>query len=297
MEDIYETNNNNNGKKSIAYNNNNTDVALEKKLNELAELNLLFLAQLPWFVPMIDLIINGGDKNNNNEENENNNKTSSNPSREELRRKLKEKQKQRQDPMNNNNEMFNEEELVKDDDVVIALTDLRAALPIQENKNENTTEIKLSEANIEQAKDLLFLDASTTLLHLTPLVSRCYSDTCANCNKMVIHNNNNNEKLLRCSSCKSVFYCSAACQKKHWTTAHKTACLSYKEKVEWTAQQYNSKNNNKNKNKNKEFEILEVPIEPTLFYETRHYLFDHRDESFRHVNFYDYFMKYSVKGS
>ncbi|ROW00327.1 hypothetical protein VMCG_07239 [Cytospora schulzeri] len=35
------------------------------------------------------------------------------------------------------------------------------------------------------------------------------------------------QKLKTCGGCRSVFYCSAACQKKDWTSRHKPLCKKY----------------------------------------------------------------------
>lgn len=55
--------------------------------------------------------------------------------------------------------------------------------------------------------------------------------------------------------------------------------------------------NNKDSEDDGGVTILEVPLEPTLFYETRRYLYDHRDSYFANVSFYDYFMKYTTHGN
>ena len=40
--------------------------------------------------------------------------------------------------------------------------------------------------------------------------------TCAACGKLAL-------QMLKCSRCTAVFYCGAACQKRHWRE-HKAAC-------------------------------------------------------------------------
>lgn len=35
------------------------------------------------------------------------------------------------------------------------------------------------------------------------------------------------QKLKACGACRSVFYCSAACQKKDWTSRHKPLCKKH----------------------------------------------------------------------
>ncbi|KAJ2920047.1 hypothetical protein MD484_g270, partial [Candolleomyces efflorescens] len=44
------------------------------------------------------------------------------------------------------------------------------------------------------------------------------------CNHAPIHSQNSNGALKTCSSCRSVVYCSAACQEKDWTQFHKLEC-------------------------------------------------------------------------
>lgn len=45
------------------------------------------------------------------------------------------------------------------------------------------------------------------------------------------------QKLKACGACRSVFYCSAACQKKDWKSRHKPLCNKY------TASRTSSANN------------------------------------------------------
>ncbi|GET85812.1 mynd zinc finger (znF) domain-like protein [Leishmania tarentolae] len=98
-----------------------------------------------------------------------------------------------------------------------------------------------------------------------------------------------------------VYYCSVECQKTHWATAHRTPCRAYKERCNRILEQYYNTSTVSGKKKKDlktgEVVILEVPLEPSLFFETRRYLYDHRDESFAHVDYSDYFMKYTVRGS
>ncbi|ORC85068.1 MYND zinc finger (ZnF) domain-like protein, partial [Trypanosoma theileri] len=166
------------------------------------------------------------------------------------------------------------------------------------NKENNiTSTVEWTSEQLDRAHDLMFLDASTTMMHLIPLVSRSDDTHCANCDKY-------SDSLVRCGSCRSIYYCSAECQRAHWRTAHSTACVSYKKLVESSnlllqqqQQEQKKKKNKKNKNKNNStLEVPEVPLEPSLFFTTRRYMYVHRDASFADVSFDDYFMKYTVRG-
>ncbi|TPP44088.1 MYND finger family protein [Leishmania donovani] len=273
---------------------------LEAKLNNYAKENLEYLAQLPWFLPVIDSIIKAGggtlddDANGDasvaaaaakkaRQQGESSASAAASSSRSALKEKLMAREAGRNsrggaDSDNGNGPEAEEE----DEDVVIALLDIRPA-------------------NVEQARDLMFVDASTSMLHLIPSVARGCSDVCAQCQKRVpAASTSAAAPLLRCSSCKAVYYCSAECQKTHWTTVHRTPCRAYKERCDKILEQYYSTSTASGKKKGlktSEVVILEVPLEPSLFFETRRYLYDHRDESFAHVDYSDYFMKYTVRGS
>ncbi|EPY18619.1 MYND zinc finger (ZnF) domain-like protein [Strigomonas culicis] len=269
---------------------------VERTLNHYAERNLAYLARLPWFVPALRLII-GADADEAAPTATSS--THATADRAALRQKLAERRRQKQQHgASEAAEAFNEEAAVADEDVRIALQDLLRALPTAQPAPQQ--DVVWTAENRRQAHDLLFLDASTSLLHLTPLVARGSSHVCAQCRRTDAAVP---AALLRCSSCKAVFYCSAACQQQHWREAHKVVCLAYKAKCDAITSQYYELNQKKRNNSKKQHDtaedisVLEVPLEPALFFETRRYLFDHRDASFARVNFYDYFMKYTVKGN
>eukprot|EP01063_Lacrimia_lanifica_P039637 TRINITY_DN8755_c0_g1_i1.p1 TRINITY_DN8755_c0_g1~~TRINITY_DN8755_c0_g1_i1.p1 ORF type:complete len:291 (+),score=110.81 TRINITY_DN8755_c0_g1_i1:50-922(+) len=71
-----------------------------------------------------------------------------------------------------------------------------------------------------KAKDLFFLDPR--LDRPWPRVTRASSMQCIGCGGAVLR-----EKSLRCTQCKSVYYCGAECQKKHWKAGHKTRCKHF----------------------------------------------------------------------
>ncbi|AYU75986.1 MYND zinc finger (ZnF) domain-like protein [Leishmania donovani] len=299
---------------------------LEAKLNNYAKENLEYLAQLPWFLPVIDSIIKAGggtlddDANGDasvaaaaakkaRQQGESSASAAASSSRSALKEKLMAREAGRNsrggaDSDNGNGPEAEEE----DEDVVIALLDIRRALPTchrvsGSGRSTDSADVvfEWSAANVEQARDLMFVDASTSMLHLIPSVARGCSDVCAQCQKRVpAASTSAAAPLLRCSSCKAVYYCSAECQKTHWTTVHRTPCRAYKERCDKILEQYYSTSTASGKKKGlktSEVVILEVPLEPSLFFETRRYLYDHRDESFAHVDYSDYFMKYTVRGS
>lgn len=263
---------------------------LEERLNQYAKANLEYLATLPWFRTTLTGIVEGEER----EAPASTSISSSNgkSSREEMKQKLKE---QRERKNRGGAEDFADDWEETDEDVKIAMRDILRALPVAEkNPADNTFQIQWTPENLEQAHDLMFLDASTSLSHLIPMVSRCSSNACAKCMKKKASDGN----LLRCSACKAVFYCSPECQKSHWSTTHRLPCLAYKEISSTILAQYYALNSKKKKEAKKgEVTILEVPLEPSLFFETRRYLYDHRDSSFSQVNFSDYFLKYTVRGN
>lgn len=309
---------------------------LESRLNGYARENLELLAQLPWFLPAIDTIIKAGggvveDENETSAKGNtlgggdskgeagvgtggssgsNNNSSSSSSSRAMLKEKLQAARQAHQHGGRTASDVADGVE--EDEDVIIALMDIRRALPrcIKASNASGSAAAAAAaavtfdwtDANVEQARDLMFVDASTAMLHLIPTVSRGCSDVCAQCLKRVTLTATTPSPFLRCSSCKAAYYCSPECQKTHWTTVHRTPCKAYKARCDTILTQYYAANSVSAKKKAKEMKngevvILEVPLEPSLFYETRRYLYDHRDESFAHVDFSDYFMKYNVRGS
>lgn len=306
---------------------------LEAKLNNYAKENLEYLAQLPWFLPAINSIIKAGGGTVDNDVNgdasvaaatakkarqrgESSTSAASSSSHSALKEKLKAAREAGRHSrggagIDNGNGTEAEE---GDEDVVIALLDIRRALPTchrvsgsgssgggGEGTDNTDVMFEWSDANIEQARDLMFVDASTSMVHLIPSVARSGSDVCAQCQKRVPATSTSAAApLLRCSSCKAVYYCSVECQKTHWTAVHRTPCRAYKERCDRILEQYYAANTTSGKKKDLktgEVVILEVPLEPSLFFETRRYLYDHRDESFAHVDYADYFMRYTVRGS
>jgi hypothetical protein len=295
---------------------------LEAKLNGYAKENLEFLAQLPWFLPAIDAIVKAGggvvDADTNSVEGSGKKDgitsisggsgTSSSScggsNREALKAKLHAARQAHQHNSGRTAADTVEGVAEEDEDVIIALMDIRRALPQYTKPAESGAagSFEWTDANVEQARDLMFVDASTSMLHLIPTVSRGCSDVCAQCLKRVTLTATTPSPFLRCSSCKAVYYCSPECQKAHWATVHRTPCRAYKERCDAILEQYYAANNVSAKKKKKELKtgevvILEVPLEPSLFYETRRYLYDHRDESLEEVDFSDYFMKYNVRGT
>eukprot|EP00796_Vickermania_ingenoplastis_P008454 gene8454-5931_t len=252
----------------------------EANLNAYAKANLELLATLPWFRATLTSIVpescaDGAD--------------AAGSSRETMRRKLHERSHQNTTTPNAADSDWEE----SDEDVKIAIMDVLRALPtlkIDSDKNA-LPEVHWSDENLKQAHDLMFLDASTSLTHLIPAVSRCRQNTCAKCQKVAAES----ESFLRCSACKAVFYCSPACQKAHWGTTHRSPCLAFKELSTSILNQYYALNAKKKKRdaKKGEIAILEVPLEPALFFETRRFLYDHRDAAFASVDFSDYFFKYT----
>lgn len=265
--------------------------ALEEKLNEYAKENLEYLSKLGWFrKALIEL----AEATEDSADHGSPISSTGSKSREEMKMKLREKMAKHKEMGGPSLEDYWKE---TDEDVKIAMRDILRALPtVDENKTVHWTA-----ENLEQAHDLMFLDASTSMAHLIPKVTRCLSKSCANCMKQCLANEEEADKqvFLRCSSCKSVFYCSAECQKKHWSLAHRTPCLAYKELCATILEQYYAANSKKKKEAQKKngVDIFEVPLEPSLFFETRRYQYDHRDSSFSAVDFNDYFLKYTTRGN
>eukprot|EP00760_Papus_ankaliazontas_P029307 PhM_4_TR4199/c0_g1_i2/m.82613 len=100
-----------------------------------------------------------------------------------------------------------------------------------------------------KCKDLLYLDPSEGKV---PRVARASNVMCNACSATP------STKLLRCSACKSAFYCSSDCQKSHWKT-HKTLCKAQAAE---------------------------------LHYPTRRDIFRARAEGMANVTFEDYFFQY-----
>lgn len=268
-----------------------SSLALEEKLNRYAKANLEFLALLPWFSTTLLQMTGAGDDALSSSLSG----SAQGTSREAVRQRLRDRQAKRQ---SGTADVVEDDWKEDDDDVKIVVGDLLKALPTVQDDVDGTKRVVWSSANTEQAHDLMFLDASTSLSHLIPLVSRGSSVICAKCKKM---SGVNASAFLRCSACKSVFYCSADCQKAHWGTAHRAPCLAYKELCASILAQYYEMNSRKNKKNSRKGEakvlVVEVPLEPSLFFETRRYLYDHRDQTFADVNFSDYFLKYTVRGN
>ncbi|KAG8348935.1 MYND finger [Trypanosoma vivax] len=271
-----------------------------QKINHYARLNLEYLALLPWFVPAVRELIG-----NDGSEAVSSSLTVRNTTR--LRAK---RESDNSDGSPGNAKGFMED----DEDVRVALQDILTSLPdvangvCGEEKESTDGDVKCGQAivwppgRLDQAHDLMFVDASTSMLHLIPLVSRSSHLVCAHCEKSGgATSGSSGDPLLRCSSCKAVYYCSADCQRAHWVATHRVPCKSYKQQVETILAEYLAINKGSNKKKKKQQQqhvtVLEVPLEPSLFYETRRYLYDHRDASFGEVAFFDYFMKYTVRGS
>lgn len=283
---------------------------LEARLNAYARENLELLAQLPWFRPAIDAIIHAGGGGAAEDaadatrlgsdaasESKNSSGSSSGSNRAALKEKLQAARQAHQHGSGRTAATITDG-VEEDEDVVIALMDIRRALPAFTQPSS----FDWADANVEQARDLMFVDASTSMLHLIPTVSRGCSDVCAQCLKRVALTATTPSPFLRCSSCKAIYYCSPECQKAHWATVHRTPCRAYKARCDTILEQYYAANSVSAKKKAKDLKtgevvILEVPLEPSLFYETRRYLYDHRDASFEAVDFSDYFMKYNVRGN
>lgn len=163
---------------------------------------------------------------------------------------------------------------VGDKDAPIAAKDILNALP--ENNDLWT------KAHKTACVDLMFLDATTQFLPLIPLVTRSNPLECAHCKKTVPASASSSSSfatpLLRCSSCKAVYYCSQECQVAHWKVAHKVPCQSYKSRVAECEKTTGGNN---------------VALEPSLFFETRRFIFDHRDSSLESVDYESFFMKYA----
>lgn len=267
---------------------------LEARLNAYAKLNLEFLAQLPWFQLAIDAIIpSKGSHDDGNLTDSSRSESALSSSRAVLRRRLQEAR---------GNSGAGQATEAEDEDVIIALRDIRGALPqVRRDAGDPAAAAVVSwtAENLEQAHDLMFVDGSTTMLHLIPCVSRSTDRVCGQCRQP----SKEAAALLRCSNCKAVYYCSPECQKLHWAAAHRTPCRAYKERCDAILQQHYAANGRRRggggggKGKKGDVVILEVPLEPSLFFETRRYLYDRRDESFAGVDFFDYFMKYTVRGT
>ncbi|KPI88049.1 MYND zinc finger (ZnF) domain-like protein [Leptomonas seymouri] len=292
---------------------------LEAKLNGYAKANLEFLAQLPWFLPAVDAILKAGGSVIDDEKDDGRRKdvagesggkagaaTAGSSTRAALKEKLRAARQAHQNSNSNGGRAAADalEGVEEDPDVIVALLDIRRALPqyTKPTSDGSAGSFEWTDANVEQARDLMFVDASTTMLHLIPMVSRGCSDVCAQCLKRATLSATTPSPFCRCSSCKAVYYCSPECQRTHWSTVHRTPCRAYKERCDAALEQYYAANNVRAKTKKKELKtgevtILEVPLEPSLFYETRRYLYDHRDASFEHTEFSEYFMRYSVRGS
>ncbi|ESL06416.1 hypothetical protein TRSC58_05911 [Trypanosoma rangeli SC58] len=268
-----------------------------QKINHYARANLEFLARLLWFVPAVQELIGAETVEEGATASSSTGGTASVALQRTARRQ------------NAGNATGSEATGVRemDEDVRIALKDILAALPEVRREEGAEAAVVWSAACVDQAHDLMFLDASTTMLHLIPLVTRSSHRQCAHCEKRVNaaaggDDHDGAGALLRCGSCRAVYYCDAACQRAHWAAAHRVPCRSYKQQTEDIMAQYVAMNkkslgSSRKKAQQDAVAVLEVPLEPSLFYETRRYLYDHRDSSFAEVPFMDYFMKYTVRGS
>lgn len=316
-----------------------TGNSLQEKLNGYARANLEYLAALPWFRETIVKLLENHHKYNGSanrssrigasSSSNNFNGASltavgnSDVSEKEMRRmNIREKlQERRLQQKNKATQLEVDDWKESDEDILIVMNDLVCAMPsVSKNEKTNENTFVWSLANLEQAHDLMFLDASTSIAHLIPLVCRCYSNCCVNCLRQGAlssssgPNGSSGDSLKdstsnasgsgfpRCSGCKAVFYCSADCQKAHWGTAHRQPCMAYKDRKAAILAQYYALNAKKKQSKKRsqnsdEVSIVEVPIEPSLFFETRRFLYDHRDSSFEKVSFCDYFLKYTVRGN
>lgn len=164
-----------------------------------------------------------------------------------------------------------------DKDVPIVAKDILAALP---ETNEGW-----SKSQRDKCVDLMFLDATTQFLPLIPLVTRSDPLSCAHCKKVAAPTASATSSpafvtpYLRCSSCKAVYYCSQECQVAHWKVAHKVPCQSYKSRVTEMEKTTGG---------------ASVALEPSLFFETRRFIYDQRDESMNSIDYESFFMKYAT---
>jgi hypothetical protein len=162
-----------------------------------------------------------------------------------------------------------------DKDVPVVVKDLLAALP---ETNEGW-----HKACRDRCVDLMFLDATTQFLPLIPLVTRSDPLACAQCKKSSLPTQAAGSAFatpyLRCSSCKAVYYCSQECQVAHWKIAHRVPCQSYKARVADTEKTSGG---------------TSVALEPSLFFETRRFIYDHRGESLSSIDYESFFMKYAT---
>ena len=55
------------------------------------------------------------------------------------------------------------------------------------------------------------------------------STRCANCGVSATQLAKDDKKLLNCSQCRSVRYCSRECQRAHWRAGHKAECKARKQ--------------------------------------------------------------------
>jgi hypothetical protein len=165
-----------------------------------------------------------------------------------------------------------------DKDVPIVAKDILSALP-ETNEGWNKDQR-------DKCVDLMFLDATTQFIPLIPLVSRSDPLACAHCKKTAPPATSGSTTstsfatpYLRCSSCKAVYYCSQECQVAHWKVAHKLPCQSYKARAGEMEKTTGG---------------TTVALEPSLFFETRRFIYDQRDESMSSVDYESFFMKYAT---
>ena len=64
---------------------------------------------------------------------------------------------------------------------------------------------------------------------LPPSPSSTTNKTCANCGVSATLLAQDDRKLLMCSQCRSVRYCSRECQRAHWKAGHKAECNAHKQ--------------------------------------------------------------------
>ena len=175
----------------------------------------------------------------------------------------------------------------EDKDVPIAVKDILEALPnevVSDSPDGTVSTFEWTKVQREKAHDLMFLDATTTFQHLIPLVARASHLSCVHCGgrggptTSAASSSTSNTPLLRCASCKAVYYCSKECQVAHWKVAHKAPCQSMKELTARGASDPSSL----------------PPLEPALFFETRRFLYDHRNESLVNVGYEAFFMQYAT---
>lgn len=175
-----------------------------------------------------------------------------------------------------------------DRDTAEMCQEILAALPSKilnspdgQEENKNSNKIVWTPEEVENAKNLMYLDIAWSNKFqqgTLEAVSKGSRTVCSGCGKKAEEGTPFN---LRCTRCRSTFYCGAGCYKDHWTKGHKNACNAIKKCIVAGA--------------GSNFRKVEGGVDAfrLLFIPSRGFAYHMRPEAMQNVPFDDYFMKYN----